>query len=1768
MTKPPNPVKSEPRSHQRLLRLSRTGIALGIPLLVALAGGGWWLWNFVFEQLAPLVEKNLTQTLKRPVQLGRVEQFSLTGLRFGASSVPATPTDPDKASVKAVDVAFDPLQLLLTRTLKLDVTLVNPNVYIEQDENGRWASTTIAAGEQAGPIKTDLDTIRFRNADVVLVPSPKKVNSVPLVRGEGIGASSPQRRTKVSVAIAQVNGAAHFLENNQLIRYELGGQMVTGGTIALKGESRPKTEQTNLQLQAQNVLASNVTRLIKLPLEIQTGRVDGNLTVQLRQENQPALLFGSASLKAVTAQIDRLPQPFINTQGALSFKGTQVQLENVQTSYGKIPAIANGVFDTQAGYNISARVQAVSAANAIETLKLQLPVPATGEFRADVKLAGPILKPILSGTVANIKPARIDRINFSRVGTRFEFSAAALSVAFKNIQATPTVGGQITGSGIIKLGQKVGLGFDVVAQNVPGDQIARLYGTSPQIQIGTVSAKARISGTTANPRTVADWQAPQASYPATGQIIIVGTNTLLLRNTVINVAGGTLRAAGQLVNNRWQASVQADGIQPGRLAQVPPALQTPLSGTFNLSGTTASFQPETIRATGSGQLNVAGGTLRATNIQLAQGRWSAQLQANNVQLGRITQVPPQLQGGRLTGAFNLSGTTTSFQPKTLRGTGQGSVTGIAGGSVTASNIQLAQGRWQSEVRASQVQLNRFSEQLRGRFSGQLLVAGTVDSFNPAAIRAAGKVRFSQGLALLQEPLTAQVSWDGEKVIVQRATAPSVSASGLIFARLEGAGAPEITNLDLNIQAQNYNLQNLTQVALKLPNAVNLAGRADFSGRVTGTLPTPNVVGSLRLRGLAVNNLAFEPVLSGNVQLAAPSGVQLELSGSQDRIAFNLDRNYRPVSFLVRRDQALATGKAQGENLLVNIENFPLEALNITPPNPALVGPGPVAGLLTGDFEINPATFTLLGGNVAIAQPAIGRIKGQQFVGQLRYANGVGTLTGGEFVLGKSRYALAGSFTQSPSGPQFKGQVNIAQGQVQDILTALQIFDLQDFQRGLQPPIYAPANVLKTEAVGLPQAPLLWQLRRFSEIEALLKQQQQRRDALPVPPLADLQGTFNGQISLSGSLQSGVAVNFALEGKNWQWGSYTANQLIAEGSFEKGVLTLLPLRIQSNETLLAFSGQIGQTQQSGQLRVRNFPIDALKKFALLPVDVTGQVNATATVAGSIANPQAIGELQLTNGTLNQKPVESAAASFSYANARLNFGSSIMVSGPEPIQIIGSVPAQLPFASSRPDSNEISLNVNVRNEGLALLNLLTNQVAWQNGQGQVQLQVRGTLQQPEATGIATVNNATITAQALPEPLTDVTGTIRFNFDHIEVENLQGKFSRGNVQARGIIPIFANVQLNDLERANPLTVTLDKLALNLKDLYRGGASGNVVITGSVLNPKIGGDVQLAQGQVNLSQAGATALTPAESGAGAPASGAATKEIAPAPLAGNAKGATVPEFNDLRLTLGDAIAVTRPPVLDFQATGTLTLNGTLNDLRPDGTIQLRGGGVNLFTTQFTLARGYEHKATFSPSQALDPTLDIRLVAAVPEVTQSRVPDSPLSSEISDFRATNFGALQTVRVQARILGPASQLFDNLELTSNPPRTQSQIVALIGGSFVNTLGRGDSALGLVNFAGSALLSNFQGTFTNIGNAFGLSELRLFPTVITSVGQVSYSTLGLAAEAGVDISPSIYASVLRVLTVDQPTQFGVNYRVNNNVRLRTSTDFSGDTRAVVEYENRF
>ncbi|MBE9126370.1 MULTISPECIES: translocation/assembly module TamB domain-containing protein [unclassified Coleofasciculus] len=1907
----PQPESPTPRGSWR----QRLFIAFGVVLLLGTAGGITGAWIFIQRMLAPMVERNLTQLLNRPVEMGDVQRFSLNSLRFDSAALPATPTDPDHASVEAVEVQYNPLQLLLNRRLELQVTLIEPDAYIEQAADGRWVNLELKTGEP-GPIKIELQGLGVRNADVVLVPR------------------SNEGKVQPAVTVEIPRGSSQFLQDNELIRFQLQGQIASGGKFELQGSHFYPTSETNLQVTGQNVAAKPLGSLLPLPLNLQAGQVGGDLEIKLQPE-QPLQLRGNATLDDVTAQVPQLPQPFFNTNGRLRFKGTTIGLEEVNTRFGQIPAEANGFIDLQDGFNLTAQTQSVQIKQVLQTFNIKsVPVPLGGEVKTALKVTGPLTQPVVVGEAVTTKPSRIDQITFRTIRTDFKLDtpaepeeAALLTVS--NLRAFPTIGGIVTGQGNIQLGEQGGVRFNLQANKVPAAVLAKAYGTTLPVPVGSAAANIQIfapldkpqnfraTGTARvgvaggtviatnlqviNNRLTAQLRArgielarladvpPQFSGSLTGEFAV---STPLDNFTLpgirgsgsgrINLAGGTvvaenlqlsqgrwrtdvtanrvqigrlfpqipeplqepinatfalsgsledlsvagirgmgnatLTAAGgrvtlsevDLKEGRWQARVQATSIQLGQLVpQLPPQLQSPFTGTFLVSGSLEEFSPSTINVSGSGRLNVGGGTVRISEVDVQAGRWQAIVAAESVRLaGLAPQLPPQFAGA-LTGAFNLSGSLEELALSTIRGRGNGRLN-LAGGTIRASDIQLASGRWQADVQASSVQLGnllpqlpeqfagaftgsfdlaggldqvalnqiqaqgqgilavaggtvtatnlqlsngnlqamllpqgielgRFGEQLQGTLRGKVDLAVNLDTLTPEAIarslRADGQLTFSEGLSIIDRPLKTAFQWTGQGIQIQNATAEGLSASGFVEvnpAQFDQGLLAAVDNLNLDVAATDLNLEQLSAFLPAAAADVDVVGLADFEGTIAGTVTNPRVQGDLALADFIVSGLAFEPLLIGFVSTVPGQGVELNLQGNNDRIEVALGADYQPVSFDIQRGEAIATGTREGDILQVNAQNIPISLIRDIAPVPVAFANQPLVGNISGDLAINLNTFDVALNRVELAGPIFG------------------DRLGNEVELAENRYVLSGNIVQTPSGPQFQGELNIEEGQLETLVAALQIVNLTD----VSPTFNAPLDIA---AVGMPEGKLQSQLRRFSEIEALLeRQQQQEEQASGLPDLEELDGTFSGTVELSGSLASGINAAFDIRGEDWEWDTFEVNQALIQGTYQNGVLTLLPVRLQSGESFAIFSGTLGGETPSGQLRLENIPIASIRDVVNLPpaIGFTGSLDATALLSGSIANPQVRGAVTVTDATLNQEQIESIESSFSYNNARLNFSAeSLPAPGAKPLlTAAGSIPYQLPYPEAvAPESDQLTLDINVEDEGLALLNILTRQqVAWEGGMGNVNLVIEGTFDQEQgrptdliAQGFATVQNATIASQVLPEPLTDVTGEIEFNFNQVDVKNLIGNFGGGQIVASGTIPIYQRAP-----QENPLTVNIGELALNLKGLYKGQLQeSQVVLTGTVLNPVIGGEINLVNGVVPLPDQGSGAAT----GAGVAGGG------------GGESGIPI-EFNDLEIELVRNVEIRKAPILNFLAQGALTLNGSLDNLQPQGEIELRRGQVNLFTTQFRLARGYENTAVFTPSQGLDPYLDVRLVASVAEASQRRLAKGPESAEIIDAPDFGVGRVQTVRIVANVEGPASELTDQLELTSTPARSEAEIVALLGGSFVDTLGRGDTTLGLANLAGSALLGNVSNI---IGDALGLAEFRLFPTLTTD-DERRTSTLGVAAEAGVDITDNISVSVLKDITVDDSPQLGLRYRLNDNVLLRGSTDFSGESRLLIEYENRF
>ena len=881
---------------------------------------------------------------------------------------------------------------------------------------------------------------------------------------------------------------------------------------------------------------------------------------------------------------------------------------------------------------------------------------------------------------------------------------------------------------------------------------------------------------------------------------------------------------------------------------------------------------------------------------------------------------------------------------------------------------------------------------------------------------------------------------------------------------------------------------------------------------------------------------------------------------------------------IRSKDTTIDAELDGQRVSIAANNFPLQFLELEAAPE--FGLGSVAGSFSGEAEFD--LIESIGfGEIRIAQPKLGYLQGQELNARIDYQPEAISLDGA-VKLPKSQYrfnALVSEFSGADANPTLDGKILVEQGEVEDILLLMQWFDIQDPQRGLLAPEYSSAEIVEPQSVGMPEAPIKSRLRRFSELSALLEQLAIVRQTPAVPELLDFRGKFDGEIAFAGDLLSGINLNFDFKGQDIEWrpqrsyylirGSEVVREenriinidkAIVNGSLDnKGTTTFNPLRLEVGEAVLSFVGAIDREKLSGQVRVENLPAGEIRNFVDIPtVFVDGRFGLSANIAGSIEEPQSRGLVSFEDASINGEKIPNLKGSFSYSKGRLRVNTIEATS----LGIFASVPVP-----PTPYNNRVSLNLNIANEGLSLVNILSNkQVEWVDGTGQAVLVAegiwnseQGRIEELMATGQVTVENATVNSLALPEPLTNVTGKAILNSDRITVEVVEGSFSSGVAIARGVLPLSQPLAKKDPDAANPLTVALDGLKVNLKGLYNGSVEGRISINGTALVPKIGGDISLFDGKVLLPD-------PSQAQLQRPL---VEEEI------------LAPQYENLRLRLKDNLRVTSPPVLDFLATGNLRINGFFDDPRAKGRIRLLRGEVNLFSTQFRLDRTQNNSARFTDN--LDPFLQVRLITSVPEVTrrsqgcpqaESSLQSSsnvsglssgcfaPNSTEISENIDLGLGEVRTVRVEARIDGRSSQLFDVLELTSSPARDEAEIFALIGGGFINTLGRANSPLAIANLAGSTFLSRIQNA---IGDTLGLSEFRLAPTLVDPDRS---NGIGIEVEAGLDITRNLSVSVFRILLDDSNTRYNLRYRFNDNVLLRGSTDFDGDSRTVLEYEVRF
>ncbi|KAB2027115.1 hypothetical protein ES319_D05G012300v1 [Gossypium barbadense] len=327
----------------------------------------------------------------------------------------------------------------------------------------------------------------------------------------------------------------------------------------------------------------------------------------------------------------------------------------------------------------------------------------------------------------------------------------------------------------------------------------------------------------------------------------------------------------------------------------------------------------------------------------------------------------------------------------------------------------------------------------------------------------------------------------------------------------------------------------------------------------------------------------------------------------------------------------------------------------------------------------------------------------------------------------------------------------------------------------------------------------------------------------------------------------------------------------------------------------------------------------------------------------------------------------------------------------------------------DAGEVRIDADIKDGGMMLLTALSPYANWINGNADITLQVRGTVEQPVVDGSASFHRASIYSPVLRKPLTNIGGTVNVESNKLCIAMLESRVSRrGKLFVKGNLPL----RTSEASLGDKVDLKCEFLEVRAKNILSGQVDTQLQITGSILQPNISGNIKLSHGEAYLphdkgsgpapfnrltsnqsrlpgagiNQAVASRYVsrffgsePAFSRTKLPLLSAKSADVEKEMEQVNIKPSLDVRLSDLKLVLGPELRIVYPLILNFAVSGELELNGQAHPkwIKPKGILTFENGDVNLVATQVRLKREHLNLAKFEPEYGLDPMLDLALVGS-----------------------------------------------------------------------------------------------------------------------------------------------------------------------------------------------
>ncbi|WP_421779584.1 translocation/assembly module TamB domain-containing protein [Kiloniella litopenaei] len=423
----------------------------------------------------------------------------------------------------------------------------------------------------------------------------------------------------------------------------------------------------------------------------------------------------------------------------------------------------------------------------------------------------------------------------------------------------------------------------------------------------------------------------------------------------------------------------------------------------------------------------------------------------------------------------------------------------------------------------------------------------------------------------------------------------------------------------------------------------------------------------------------------------------------------------------------------------------------------------------------------------------------------------------------------------------------------------------------------------------------------------------------------------------------------------------------------------PFELAFDRGVISGTGALTKSSADAQIEIKTFPLDLVNLVAP-DLEIKGILAGKADLYLRPDNAQGSLLLKAENVKLTDDPNSTipplhTTLSGTLNNTRFDFQNDVTGLEKSTIQAKGSVPLQVgfsPFSVTVPESQLLSGDLLIDSEIESLWAILALDTQEMRGKLHTDLQVSGTVANPQLIGTATVREGRYENIELGTLLKNITLDAGLENSQLLRLNLQANDNKqGGVKSEG------TVRFESL--SNPLVdlaIQLDNLAALDQDQIAVQTDGNIAIKGSPASMTVAGDITTRETNINIGSAVAPSVVELEvteinrpHRPGQPTSGDVTaeKEKPPSKIS-----------LDLLLDMPRKVFI-RGRGLDSEWEGRFTIKGLANAPVIEGYLSPVRGQFSFAGKNFKLRKG---KIALVGGTQINPELDLSAIYEADNVT------------------------------------------------------------------------------------------------------------------------------------------------------------------------------------------